>query len=94
VKRALASMQSNVDALDDSFSSLKMPLLLSWGREDLITPLTVGGQMHADAPQSVLEIYDGCGHVALVDCAPAMGPSVVEFLAGSGPPPGSTIHFQ
>jgi len=92
IKRALISMKSNVDIMDQNFSSLKMPLLLVWGKDDLLTPLSVGERMHEAAPQSVLEVYDGCGHIALLDCSDRVGPNVVKFLNGSGPEPGSTLE--
>ena len=92
IRRAMTSMMTNVDTLEDSFSSIKSPLLIVWGRDDMITPLSAAEEMHRDATQSVLEIYDGCGHVALVACADRVGPNVVGFLAGSGPQPGATLE--
>jgi pimeloyl-ACP methyl ester carboxylesterase len=92
VQRALASMTTGVDDLDDKFSALKMPLLIVWGKQDVLTPLSLGESMHRAAPQSILAIYDGCGHIAVVTCINRMVPTVLSFLSGTGPEPGKTIE--
>jgi pimeloyl-ACP methyl ester carboxylesterase len=91
IERALASMAVGTDVLDARFSSMKPPLLLIWGKQDRITPLTLGEAMHKAAPASVLEVFDGCGHVAFQTCAMRVAPTLLRFLAGNGPAPGSTI---
>lgn len=91
IERALASMRTGADLLDQRFSSLKMPLLLVWGKEDVITPLAIGEAMHRAAPESVLEVFDGCGHVP---CAERVLPRLIGFLAGNGPPAGGTVELS
>jgi pimeloyl-ACP methyl ester carboxylesterase len=36
--------------------------------------------MQSLVPQSQLEVFPGCGHLAPVDCAAQIGPHVVEFV--------------
>jgi pimeloyl-ACP methyl ester carboxylesterase len=91
-QRALASMSSSADDLDEKFSALKMPLLLVWGKQDAMTPLSLGESMHRAAPQSTLTIYDGCGHIAVVTCINQIVPTVLNFLSGTDPEPGKTIE--
>jgi pimeloyl-ACP methyl ester carboxylesterase len=91
IKRALASMGTGADLLDQRFSSLKMPLLLVWGKQDVLTPLAIGQRMHQAAPQSVLEVYDDCGHLAVETCGDRIGPRISNFLAGYGPLAGATV---
>jgi pimeloyl-ACP methyl ester carboxylesterase len=91
IERSLASMETGADLLDQRFPSLKMPLLLVWGKQDVLTPLAIGQRMHQAAPQSVLEVYDGCGHLAVETCTDRIGPRISSFLAGTGPPPGTAI---
>ena len=91
-KRALASMTTGADDLDEKFSELKMPLLIVWGKQDAMTPLSLGESMHRAAPQSTLAIYDGCGHIAVVTCINQIVPTVFSFLSGTGPDPGKTIE--
>ncbi|HSY33217.1 MAG TPA: alpha/beta hydrolase [Verrucomicrobiae bacterium] len=91
-QRALASMTTGADDLDGKFSALKMPLLIVWGKQDAMTPLSLGESMHRAAPQSTLAIYDGCGHIAVVTCINQIAPTVLNFLSGAGPEPGKTIE--
>jgi pimeloyl-ACP methyl ester carboxylesterase len=91
-QRALASMRSGADDLDEKFSTLKMPLLIVWGKQDAMTPLSLGESMHRAAPQSTLAVYDGCGHIAVVTCINQIVPTALSFLSGAGPEPGKTIE--
>ncbi|HEY1984911.1 MAG TPA: alpha/beta fold hydrolase [Terracidiphilus sp.] len=80
IHRALASMLAGRDATDSILPTLKMPVLIVWGGEDRITPLTQGEKIHRLVPQSQLEVIPPCGHLAPVQCADQIGPSVTEFL--------------
>ena len=91
VERALRSMADTTGYLDSRLSSLKVPLLLVWGKQDALTPLALGEAMHRAVPDSVLEVYEGCGHVAPMFCEPRVGPNIIRFLSGNGPVAGSTV---
>jgi pimeloyl-ACP methyl ester carboxylesterase len=80
IQRALDSMLTGKDVTDDQLPQLKMPVLILWGELDHITPLSEGQRMHGLIPQSELEVYSGCGHLAPEQCSGAMGPVAVEFL--------------
>jgi pimeloyl-ACP methyl ester carboxylesterase len=80
IHRAMATMLTGRDATDALLPQLKMPVLIVWGGEDRITPLSQGEKMHLLVPQSQLVVIPGCGHLAPVQCAPQIGPSVVEFV--------------
>lgn len=80
VQRALASMLTGKDATDNLLPGLKMPVLLVWGADDKITPLTQGETMHKLIPQSQLVVIPGCGHLAPDQCAIEMGDQVVAFV--------------
>jgi pimeloyl-ACP methyl ester carboxylesterase len=92
VQRALASMLAGVDYLDAKFPALKMSILLVWGKQDAITPISLAESMHHRAPQSVLALYDRCGHVAVVTCMNRIAPTVLDFLSGTNQQPGRTIE--
>ena len=94
VRRAWDSMMAGRDVLDSKFSALKMPLLIVWGRQDQVTPLALGESMHRTAPQSILAVCDGAGHVAVVTCADRINPTVRGFLGSTGPQPGQTIALS
>jgi len=93
VQRAWASMFGGSDFLDQRFSTLKMPVLIVWGKQDRVTPPSLGESMHRAAPQSVLAVYDGCGHIAPATCADRIAPTALAFLSGAGLQPGQTIEL-
>ncbi len=79
VKRAMAAMLAAQDATDNLLPQLKMPVLIAWGDLDRITPLDLAEKMHRLIPQSQLDVFAGCGHLAPLQCTSAMGPKVVSF---------------
>ena len=79
IKRAVASMLTARDVTDSELPELKMPVLIVWGSQDRIFPLAQAETMHRLIPQSQLEIFPGCGHLAPLECTCAMGPKVVKF---------------
>jgi pimeloyl-ACP methyl ester carboxylesterase len=79
-RRAIDTMYSGKETTDSLLPRLKMPVLFLWGKEDRITPLEEGRKMQQLIPQSELLAYEGCGHLAPVQCAAAMGPAVAEFV--------------
>ena len=83
VKRAVASMLTAKDAMDDDLPSLKMPVLILWGQLDRITPLSEGEAIHLLIPQSRMVIASGCGHLAPQSCSNEFGPAITRFLRTS-----------
>jgi pimeloyl-ACP methyl ester carboxylesterase len=80
IRRAVASMLTGRDSTDNLLPKLKMPVLIVWGAEDRIMPLHQGEKIHQLVPQSLLEIFPGCGHLSPMQCASQIGPKVVEFV--------------
>ena len=80
INRAIDSMSTGQDATDNLLGQLKMPVLIVWGAEDRITPLSLGETMHRLIPQSQLEVIPGCGHMAPGQCTAQIGPKVAEFV--------------
>jgi pimeloyl-ACP methyl ester carboxylesterase len=80
VHRSVQSMMTGADLVDNQLGSLTMPVLIGWGEKDRLIPLAVGYQLHALIPQSVLDIYADCGHLAPGQCASQVGPSLIDFL--------------
>lgn len=80
IRRALNSMWQGHDTTDDILPKLKMPILIVWGAEDQITPLSQGERMHRLVPQSEFEVFPGCGHLAPNDCSGQIGPRIVAFV--------------
>lgn len=80
IHRAVASMLSGRDTTDKLLPGLRMPVLIVWGALDHIVPVSQGETMHRLIPQSQMEVFPNCGHLAPVQCADVIGPKVAEFL--------------
>lgn len=94
VRRNMNSLLTGADLLaDEDLHQLKMPMLIVWGKEDQLIPLSVGRQIHKDVPQSELEIFDGCGHMTPAYCADRVAPVVKGFLDEAEPIPGRTAEI-
>jgi pimeloyl-ACP methyl ester carboxylesterase len=80
VRRSMQSMLTGTDLVDGQLSSLTMPVLIGWGDQDRLIPISVAYQIHHAILQSVLDVYSGCGHLAPEQCAGQVAPSMVDFL--------------
>jgi pimeloyl-ACP methyl ester carboxylesterase len=80
IHRALATMLTGRDATDKLLPELKMPVLIVWGGEDRIMPVSQGETMHGLVQESEIDVVPGCGHLAPGQCAPQMERQVVGFL--------------
>jgi pimeloyl-ACP methyl ester carboxylesterase len=80
IHRAVDAMLTGQDVTDKLLPQLKMPVLLVWGAQDRIAPLTQGARIHQLVPQSELAVFPACGHLAQIQCTAEVGPKVVEFV--------------
>jgi pimeloyl-ACP methyl ester carboxylesterase len=85
VHRSVQSMLTGDDLVDGKLGPLTMPVLIGWGDQDRLIPLSVAYRLHTQIPQSVLDVYADCGHLAPGQCADQVGPSVVGFLNAEPP---------
>jgi pimeloyl-ACP methyl ester carboxylesterase len=90
IDRGISSMATEKDALDDRLGALNVPLLLVWGSEDALLPLSVGKTMHALDPRSELDIIVGCGHLAPAGCTKRVASSTIDFLRAQPAKSGGT----
>lgn len=88
VKRNMDSMLTGEDLLDNKLGALTMPMLIVWGQQDHLIPVSVGEQIHRDVPQSEMEVFVGCGHLAPEQCSGRIAPVVNGFLDEPSPLPG------
>lgn len=93
VHRTVQSMLTKKDLLDGRLGELHVPVLLVWGAQDALIPSNVGLRMHRAIPQSVFEIYSGCGHIGPATCAGRMVPRVVDFLHSDPPEAAGIRHY-
>lgn len=93
VRRSLASMVSGVDLLDFRLHGIEEPTLIVWGAEDALIPLSVGETLHANIPNSVMDVIDGCGHLAPAECSKPVTEGTLEFLKAQPPMQGGGKTF-
>lgn len=60
--------------------SIRNPILVVWGREDVLVPVSQADIIVKNAPHARLEIFDGCGHDPMVEDAERFNRSVLAFL--------------
>lgn len=80
IQRSMHSMLTGLDLEDGRLGQLQMPVLIVWGGDDQIIPLSVGEQMHEAIPQSEMDVFEGCGHLGPVQCSGRIGPRMIGFL--------------
>lgn len=93
VHRTVASMIAGKDNLDDRLSQIKAPVLLVWGEDDTLIPPSVAFRMHQSMPQSVLQLYRGCGHIGPATCSSTIVPHVIDFLHSEPATAGGVFHY-
>jgi pimeloyl-ACP methyl ester carboxylesterase len=93
VRRSLASMVTGRDLLDFRLQNISQPMLIVWGSKDELIPLSAGEAIHEKVPQSVLNVIEGCGHIAPSECAGAVTESTVDFLRSEPPMRGGEKTF-
>jgi pimeloyl-ACP methyl ester carboxylesterase len=64
----LASAKSAIrENLEDKISTIMIPTLLIWGKEDIITPPFVAQRFHDLLPNSKLHFISKCGHAPMME---------------------------
>jgi pimeloyl-ACP methyl ester carboxylesterase len=93
LRRSLTSMTSGRDLLDFRLHQISQPMLIVWGAKDELIPLSVGERIHQSVPQSVLNIIEGCGHLAPAECSAPVIEGTVDFLRSEPPMKGGEKTF-
>jgi 2-hydroxymuconate-semialdehyde hydrolase len=62
------------------YREIEQPALLLWGREDIVTPLSVGERLARDLPGARLVVYPRCGHFPMIEHARQSTRELVRFL--------------
>jgi len=87
IQRTVANMMTGRELLDGKLGDVTMPVLLIWGKQDVVTPLAVADAMHREMVQSVLVVLDGCGHIAPIECHDRVLAEMQRFLDANPPLP-------
>ncbi len=93
VDRNLSSF-SESDLVQSRLPSLREPLLIVWGADDHLIPLSVGQQLHQLVQGSELDILAGCGHLEPRTCSARAAQATADFLKANPVPAGSVRTLQ
>ncbi len=63
LQTARQCIPANADELIAKASSINVPTLIIWGRQDRVIPLVVGELLNELIPNSTLKIIEECGHI-------------------------------
>ncbi len=94
VRRNMDAMLTGDSLLDGQLSALTMPMLIVWGKQDHLIPISAGAAIHKAVPQSEFVIVDGCGHLAPSLCAAQIGPVFKGFLDERSPIGGQQAEIK
>ena len=81
IRRALVAMRDGDDWLNGTLARADMPVLIIWGKQDVLIPLEYGTALQAEFPRAELEVLDGCGHVSIADCPEAFDRVFLSFMS-------------
>lgn len=93
ISRSMSAMTTGRDLLDFRLQEIRQPTLVVWGAEDVLIPLSVGRKIHADIPNSVLNVMEGCGHLAPLECWRPVADATGAFLKAQPPMQGGEKTF-
>ncbi len=68
------------DHLGERIAGLTTPVLLAWGRNDIVTPPEVAEQFHSLLPNSRLVWIDRCGHAPQIERPAELGAAISAYL--------------
>jgi pimeloyl-ACP methyl ester carboxylesterase len=74
---AKSAIRSN---LGEELNQIKLPTLLIWGNQDIITPPFVGEEFHKLIPNSELHFIDKCGHAPMMEVPAEFNMILGNFL--------------
>lgn len=87
-KAAFAQMMAAMKAADfpmpwAQMHKVAVPTLLTWGRDDRVSPLDMALIPMRTIPNAELHVFPNCGHWAMIEAKAAFERTVLAFLADS-----------
>ncbi len=78
---ALATVRGQRFAeMQSSYRDVRKQALLLWGREDRVSPVSVGERLVRDLPDAELKVYPRCGHFPMIEAAAESNRDLLAFL--------------
>lgn len=78
VRTAKAARNQN---LKNILNTITLPVLLIWGMQDIVTPMTVAEEFYYHLPNSHLFLINNCGHAPMMEQPEEFNNKVAEFLS-------------
>lgn len=85
-RRIFDSFMTYQDVLDGKLQTVKSPVLVIWGKQENMIPLSVGEEMKQQLPNASLVVCADSGHLAVFECWNELEPEVAAFLSSPQPP--------
>jgi pimeloyl-ACP methyl ester carboxylesterase len=63
------------------YKTIDKPVLLLWGREDVVTTVKFGERLSRDLPHARLVVYPQCGHFPMLEAKNESNAELIKFLA-------------
>jgi 2-hydroxy-6-oxonona-2,4-dienedioate hydrolase len=76
-----AARSAKKDNLKDLLGQIKVPTLLLWGEDDVVTTMEVAEMFHQLIPNSQLVTIKNCGHAPMIEHPEWFAAEVKKFLA-------------
>jgi pimeloyl-ACP methyl ester carboxylesterase len=80
VTTARQIVPEDIQAVTARYRTIRVPVLIIWGAEDEVVPLSVGHNFKRDIPNSELVILPQCGHIPPEEEAPETNRLITQFL--------------
>jgi pimeloyl-ACP methyl ester carboxylesterase len=64
----------------DELASFDFPVLLLWGEDDEVVPVSVAEELNDAIPTSTLGLLPGCGHDLTDEATATIAPMILEYL--------------
>ena len=83
VRSFLTNPTREKERLDDRLASIKVPTLVTWGKQDKLLPITSGERYAAGIVGAKMVSFDKCGHVPPIEKTEEFLAAVIAFLGGA-----------
>ncbi|MBM4301747.1 MAG: alpha/beta fold hydrolase [Deltaproteobacteria bacterium] len=80
VQTAKQIVPDDIDALVAQYKTISVPVLIIWGADDEVVPVSVGRNFKRDIPGSELVILPQCGHMPPEEEPLATRQAIMDFL--------------
>jgi len=85
IATARAMIPPDIDELVEQYRTIRTPVLLLWGRQDCIVPLSIAFRLETAIPTARLRLLDQCGHIPQEEMPELTSSILQDFLDDYGP---------